>query len=200
MSTARRRVAAALGAVLTVTAAASACGIRATSVPVDAGAAPSRVSCTAPSASASAGTSADSVRLYLVCRGAQVSPVWRAASAASAAPITGRLATADRLLAELQREPGPDESSAGFATAVPDDLKLIAARRTDPADALRLSIPLDELPPFALAQLVCTFAGTAAGSTDGTVVLGGLGSAAPHRYGCTEDLRANATRTAGTAV
>jgi hypothetical protein len=146
------------------------------------------------------------VRLYLVCRGAQVSPLWRATSAtsatsaASAAPVAGRLATADRLLAELQREPGPDESSAGFATTVPDDLKLIGPHRTDPADTLRLSIPLDELPPFALAQLVCTFAGTAAGSTDGTVVLGGSGSGAPRRYSCTDELRTNASRTAGTAV
>lgn len=201
MSTARRRAVAALGAVLTITATASACGIRATSVPVDAGPAPSRVSCTAPEASASA--TATAVRLYLVCRNAQVGPVWRAASGvagATTAATAGRRATAVQLLAELRRQPDRAETSGGYATTVPEDLRMTGPRRGDPADALRLNIPLDELPRFALAQLVCTLAGTAAGSTDDTVVLGGSGTSAPLRYSCTADLRTDATRTSGTAV
>ena len=34
-------------------------------------------------------------------------------------------------------------------------------------------MPLDDLPSFALAQIVCTYADTAASGTDRSVVLGG---------------------------
>jgi hypothetical protein len=113
-----------------------------------------------------------------------------------------RLDTARRLLAELQSKPGADESAAGLSTSVPGSLDLAEARRGDPAGTLRLGVPLDELPPFALAQIVCTLAGTAAGSTGDTVVLGGTGPAAPRRFSCTEDLRTlpDTAQTAGTAV
>lgn len=202
MRTAPRRVAAVLGAVLTLTAA-TGCGIRATSVPVDAGPAPARVSCAVPSPTASAGAGSESVQLYLVCRSAQVTAVSRTVPSAPAATAsTDRLATARRLLAELQSKPEGAESAAGLSTSVPGSLDLSGPRRGDPADTLRLGVPLDELPPFALAQLVCTFAGTTAGSTGGTVVLGGSDSAAPRSFGCTEDLRTlpDSAQTAGTAV
>ncbi|WP_405724019.1 hypothetical protein OG607_16955 [Streptomyces sp. NBC_01537] len=203
MRTAPRRAAAVLGAALSLAATATACGIRATSVPVDAGPAPARVSCTLPGATASASAAGETVRLYLVCRGAQVTAVSRTVAVAPGATASSdRLDTARRLLAELQSKPGADESAAGLSTSVPGSLDLGEARRTDPAGTLRLGVPLDELPPFALAQIVCTLAGTAAGSTGNTVVLGGTGSAAPRRFSCTEDLRTlpDTAQTAGTAV
>lgn len=211
MRTAPRRAAAVLGAALALAATATACGIRATSVPVDAGPAPARVSCTMPGATATASASAsatataagETVRLYLVCRGAQVTAVSRnVAVVPGATASSDRLATARRLLAELQGKPGADESAAGLSSSVPGSLDLGEARRGDPAGTLRLGVPLDELPPFALAQIVCTLAGTAAGSTGNTVVLGGTDSARPRRFSCTEDLRTlpDTAQTAGTAV
>jgi hypothetical protein len=207
--TAPRRAAAVLGAALSLAATATGCGIRATSVPVDAGPAPARVSCTPPGATASSSSSSsataagETVRLYLVCRGAQVTAVSRTVAVTPGATASSdRLDTARRLLAELQSKPGADESAAGLSTSVPGSLDLAEARRGDPAGTLRLGVPLDELPPFALAQIVCTLAGTAAGSTGDTVVLGGTGSAAPRRFSCTEDLRTlpDTAQTAGTAV
>lgn len=209
MRTAPRRAAAVLGAALALSATATACGIRATSVPVDAGPAPARVSCTMPgatataSASASATAAGETVRLYLVCRGAQVTAVSRTVAVVPGATASSdRLDTARRLLAELQGKPGADESAAGLSSSVPGSLDLGGARRGDPAGTLRLGLPLDELPPFALAQIVCTLAGTAAGSTGNTVVLGGTDSARPRRFSCTEDLRTlpDTAQTAGTAV
>lgn len=185
-------VVAALAAALT------ACGIRPTSVPVDAGAAPSRVSCEAPQATASPTTGRTAIQVYLVCS-AQVSAVRRLMPDGVA---RSRLETARLLLAELQSRAGTEETAAGFISDVPGDLDVSGPRKGDPADALRLSAEKDELPSFALAQIVCTFAGTAAGSTDRTVVLGFSGTAAARRFRCTSDLRTlpDAAQTAGTAV
>lgn len=142
MRTAPRRAAAVLGAALALAAMATACGIRATSVPVDAGPAPARVSCTMPGATATASASAsatataagETVRLYLVCRGAQVTAVSRnVAVVPGATASSDRLATARRLLAELQGKPGADESAAGLSSSVPGSLDLGEARRGDPA-------------------------------------------------------------------
>lgn len=198
------------------------CGIRPTSVPVDAGAAPSRVGCVLPGggeataegtdpgkAGGSAATTA--VRVYLVC-GSRVSPVEREVRMPRGRSSAERLPVARKLLDELRRDPTAGEDSAGFQTAVPKDLKLDGPRDGDPDEALRLSEPLDELPSFALAQIVCTFADTAAADANNAVVLGGPGKTADgdrdragdllQRYECGSALRTRpeAAETAGTKV
>lgn len=179
MSRAGRRLLplALLGALTTLTAA---CGIRATSVPVDAGAAPSRVGCVLPQdpadperpESLSGGGTDRTVRVYLVC-GSRVSPVERQVHMPGGRSAAERLPVARTLLKELQRRPTAPEGTAGFETAVPDGLTVQGPADGDPDEALRLSRPLDELPSYALAQLVCTYADTAAADADDGVVLGG---------------------------
>lgn len=152
----------------------TACGIRATSVPVDAGAAPSRVGCVLPGGKQSpeAGEGASAARVYLVC-GSRVAPVEREVAMDDGRSSAARLPVARKLLDELKHQPTPAEEDAGFETAVPENLTISDGLSGDPDEALRLSIPLDELPSFALAQLVCTFADTAAADADNAVVLGG---------------------------
>ncbi|MCQ4082504.1 hypothetical protein NGB36_18325 [Streptomyces sp. RB6PN25] len=184
------------------------CGIRSTSVPVDAGAAPSRVSCAVPlsgtstPATGSAGVQGaqrtQGVQIYLVCA-QRVAPVERIIPRLP----TDRLATARLLLAELQSKPDAAEENGGFASEVPGGLSVSGPAHGDPADTLRLNQDPDGLPSFAAAQLVCTFAGTAAGSTDHSVVLGGPDdSVPPRRYQCDDAMRTrpDAGATAGTSV
>lgn len=182
-----------LGAVL------AGCGIRPTSVPVDAGAAPSRVACDLPE---NAGrttrtpSGAGTFRVYLVCD-TRVAAVTRTGRLP-----TGHLSAARVLLGQLRAEPEPAEDEAGFTTAVPHGLRVRGSAADDPVGTLRLSTPPGRLPPFALAQLVCTFAGTpAAAAQDDTVVLAGPpgGTVGPRRYSCTAALRADPdpTPTAG---
>lgn len=200
---------------------AAGCGIRTTSVPVDAGPAPSRVSCAVPdrpratatatvsasvpasppasgSTTAPAPSSAESLAtVYLVCS-SQVADVHRIVALAG---LT-RLGTAVALLRELQQRLGMAEATAGFGTAVQGDLAVEGPHPGDPRDALRLSAPVSELPPFALAQLVCTYAADPSLSSDGSVVLGGSDDAKVRRFTCTSALRTDpgAAETAGTAV
>ncbi|MDX2707502.1 hypothetical protein PV350_32355 [Streptomyces sp. PA03-6a] len=179
------------------------CGIRTTSVPVDAGPAPSRVSCAvpdeeaSPTATASASPQGPAARVFLVCS-AQVAAVNRSVRTGG----LDQLGMAVLLLRELQRKPRGGESSAGFTTAVQGDLAVEGPHRDDPRGSLRLSAPLGDLPPFALAQVVCTYAGTAAGSGSGGVLLGGPDDTPVRRFTCTGDLRTDpeAAETAGTAV
>ncbi|WP_432071124.1 hypothetical protein [Streptomyces sp. AA1529] len=153
---------------------AAGCGIRATSVPVDAGAAPSRVGCVLPDdrKSPEGGGGASVVRVYLVC-GARVSPVERKVRMPGGRSSARRLPVARKLLDELRQRPEPAEDTAGFETAVPRRLTVSGGTDGDPDEALRLSEPLEELPPYALAQIVCTYADTAAADAEGGVVLGG---------------------------
>jgi hypothetical protein len=185
------------------------CGIRATNVPVDAGAAPSRVSCAIPPSrpSAPAAGSVDA-QIYLVCA-QRVSPVDRIVPAlptsrpATDRPATNRLDIARLLLAELQSRPDPAEEKGGFASEVPGGLSIGGPTESDPAGTLRLNQDPNDLPSFATAQLVCTFAGTAAGAADHSVVLGGPDvSVPPRRYQCDDALRtrSDAGATAGTSV
>ncbi|MFG2303037.1 hypothetical protein [Actinacidiphila glaucinigra] len=179
------------------------CGIRTTSVPVDAGPAPSRVSCAVPDEEASASATASAsprglaARVYLVCS-AQVAGVNRSVRTEG----LDQLGVAVLLLRELQRKPRGGESSAGFTTAVQGDLAVEGPRRDDPRESLRISAPLSDLPPFALAQLVCTYAGTGAAAGSGGVLLGGSDDTPVRRFTCTGDLRTDpeAAETAGTAV
>ncbi|GAA1883561.1 hypothetical protein [Streptantibioticus ferralitis] len=175
------------------------CGIRATSVPVDAGAAPTRVSCDQPRTGASAKAPGMVVAdVYLVCS-QRVSPVRRMVPDRH----QDRLGTARMLLAELQRKPDQAEERGGFASEVPGGLTVTAPFPGDPPETLRLNQDPDDLPSYAVGQLVCTVAGTVAGAADRSVVLGGPDkNMAPLRYRCDDGLRTRpeAGSTEGTKV
>lgn len=192
MSGARRVLAAgALGAALAPLLAG--CGIRTTSVPVDAGPAPSRVTCARPSAPPTPAPDGATRQVYLVCSD-QIAPVQRVVQLPDK-PAAGsvRAALARELIGLLQANPRTAESVAGYYTAVPGTLGLIAPRPGDPAQALRLNEDVDELPSFALGQIVCTLAADDVLSPGHSVVLGGPGSRdALRRYTCTPDLRSRA--------
>ncbi|WP_329455997.1 hypothetical protein [Streptomyces sp. NBC_01497] len=169
----------------------SACGVRTTAVPVDAGAAPSRLACEvdqkdAVSQSPSAATTVP-VRVYLVCASALTAvertvPVPRR-------PAAARVPLAQALLDALQAQPSAQEHQAGFTTYVEPPLLVRPGRPGDPAGALRLSTQPEDLPQSALAQIVCTFVendtgSRTAGDDSGQVVLGGPGAYRPRDYTC----------------
>ncbi|MFF7728302.1 hypothetical protein [Streptomyces sp. NPDC008001] len=177
---------------------ATACGIRGTAVPVDAGGAPSRSSCVVkPEHSVPSG--AATVTVQLECT-SQLVPVTR--------PVPGpetsedAVAVARLLLDELRRTPSAEETEAGMSTVVPQRLTVAGPRPGDPAGTLRLSKDPAELPQIGLAQLVCTYAGTAAADGKRAVVLGGPSGARPLSYACTDELRVHpdSADIAGTAV
>ncbi|MET9520615.1 hypothetical protein [Streptomyces sp. NPDC002994] len=165
------------------------CGIRTTSVPVDAGAAPSRVPCELPPQD-STGEAAPGVPLqvYLVC-GAQLVPVDRAVRIAEE-KLSDRVRVARTLLEELKTEPSDEEKQAGFSTDVRETLAVSGARKGDPREALRLSSQPEDLPTHALAQIVCTYADSAAAGADRSVLLGGPSDDAVRGYQCTAALKA----------
>ncbi|MCI0384667.1 hypothetical protein [Streptomyces sp. CNQ085] len=183
------------------------CGIRSTPVPVDAGPAPERASCAAPAGEEELPPVGGNVRaeVFLVCGGG-VSPVGRGVSPDGPEPGRDtRLETARGLLDELRGNPSRAEREAGFSSSVPGDLEVAGPGDGDPGGTLRLSRDPTGLPSFALAQIVCTLAGTAAAGQDGSVVLGGPardGGKPPLRYSCTEALRGSpeAAKTAGTPL
>ncbi|MFI6058407.1 hypothetical protein [Streptomyces sp. NPDC051286] len=184
---ARRSAGALAGAVVCAVLAAG-CGIRTTSVPVDAGAAPSRVPCSM--SAEDVGTQALKgipVQIYLVCA-SQLVTVDRAVQVHDAK--SDRIQVAQAFLDELQREPAVDERQAGFSTTVPTTLRISEARRGDPATALRLSEQPEDLPSQALAQIVCTYAESESLAPDGTVMLGGPGNYPPRGYLCTSETKA----------
>lgn len=193
---------AATGALLlTVLPLAAGCGIRTTSVPVDAGPAPSRVSCAVPKPENSPDvTDAQIERVYLVC-GMQTTPVPRTVQVRLR--MSGRTEQVRELVAQLQRSVLGAEAKAGFATAVPGTLEVAGPEPGDPADALRLGQPVEDLPSFALAQIVCTIAVSPLASPGHSVVLGGPEPGSKvRRYTCTPDLRTRpqAADTAGAEV
>ncbi|MFI8353834.1 hypothetical protein [Streptomyces cyaneofuscatus] len=184
----RRAAVAVLGAALAAVALASGCGIRTTSVPVDAGAAPSRVPCKLPSADVTT-RSPDSVAapVYLVCA-SQLVTVDRPVPAD--ASRSGALGAARALLDQVRQAPPESERRAGFSTAVPAELRVEPSRAGDPAGTLRLSSQPEDLSEEALAQLVCTYAENEALVTKGSVVLGGPGEYPPRGYLCTSQTKA----------
>ncbi|MEU3353242.1 hypothetical protein [Streptomyces sp. NPDC037389] len=179
------RTAALAAGVAALAAGLSGCGIRGTAVPVDAGSAPSRATCVVhgPQSSATAGSATTSVQLLCT---SLLLPVTRQVSV----PEGGDPAALARaLLDELKRPPSPAEDDAGFSTAVPQQLTVGGPAKGDPAGTLRLNMPPDDLAPLALAQVVCTFAGTPAADARPTVILGGPSGARPRSYVCTDETR-----------
>ncbi|MFF0472410.1 hypothetical protein [Streptomyces sp. NPDC004284] len=182
----RRR---ALVPAVALTALLAGCGIRTTSVPVDAGAAPSRVPCSVTD-DGTTQTAAQGVpvRVFLVC-GSQLEAVDRRSPLPEEKAGGDPVRTAGGLLAQLLAEPSEGERQAGFTTEVRGPLTVGGARPGDPAGTLRLSRQPEDLAPKALSQLVCTFAESSAGAGGHTVLLGGPGTYPPKRYRCTPDLR-----------
>ncbi|SEO19810.1 hypothetical protein SAMN05216267_1019151 [Actinacidiphila rubida] len=179
------------------------CGIRSTSVPVDAGPAPSRVSCAPPKATAAPAPDTVSRQIYLVCS-MQLAPVARSVQVRDVANVrTSVGGQATELIRQLEQSPRAAESQAGFSTAVPASTEIAARHPGDPASALRLNQELEDLPSFALAQIVCTLTADSGISPDHSVLLGGQAAGDPlHSYTCTSDLRTrpDAGDDAGTLV
>ncbi|MFF9685058.1 hypothetical protein [Streptomyces sp. NPDC014623] len=182
-----RRAVAALAAVAACAALAAGCGIRSTSVPVDAGAAPSRMPCRTASAQATTPPPGSvSVRIHLVCA-SQLVTVERTVEVDESR--SGPLLIAQALLGELQREPDSGERRAGFSTGVPAGLRVTDAHKGDPEGTLRLSEQPDDLPEEALAQVVCSYADSESLGSGGPVLLGGPGNYAPRGYLCTSETK-----------
>ncbi|MFD7919206.1 hypothetical protein ACFV3R_08285 [Streptomyces sp. NPDC059740] len=176
------------------------CGIPTTKVPVDAGAAPSRVSCLAPGSEASpttpdqapASPRAGHATVFLVCGSALVA-VGRSDDSLGAS-ASSRQDTARALLAQLRHRPSTAETRAGFSSTVPESLVAQESLPGDPPRSTRLSVQPDDLPAFALAQIVCTFSQAAVTGSDGSVWLGGPAGrrgTTPHRYACSPDVLAH---------
>ncbi|WLQ35888.1 hypothetical protein P8A18_21765 [Streptomyces castrisilvae] len=183
-----RPVAALAGAALCAVLVAG-CGIRTTSVPVDAGAAPSRVPCAlhAEDVAAEAERGAP-VQIYLVCA-SQLVTVDRAVQVEAAK--SDRLQVATELLTELRRRPTAYEQQAGFSTDVPKALRVYGPGAGDAKEALRLSQQPEDLPAEALAQIVCTFAENEELAPGETVTLGGPGKYPARGYLCTAETKAS---------
>lgn len=181
----------ALAGVAALAAVTAGCGIRTTSVPVDAGGAPSRVPCSL--SETSAGTTAPDAgmpaRVYLVCASGleAVDRTVRPGDGTSAG--AARVATAQALLDAMREQPSQSERQAGFTTYVEGPLTVAAGRAGDPEGALRLSRQPEDLPPAALAQIVCTYGEADVTSVRGAVVLGGPGKYPVRRYVCDESVK-----------
>ncbi|MET9934319.1 MULTISPECIES: hypothetical protein [unclassified Streptomyces] len=184
----RRTFGRAAGAVV-LAALVAGCGIRTTSVPVDAGAAPSRVPCTtAEDGTTGTAVGGVPVRVFLVC-GSQLETVDRRSPLPEGKADADPVRTARLLLTQLLAAPSEGERRAGFTTAVRGPLAVESGHRGDPVGTLRLSRQPEDLTPVALSQVVCSFAESSAGAGDRTVLLGGPGPYAPKRYRCTTELR-----------
>ncbi|MGW2472034.1 hypothetical protein [Streptomyces sp. NPDC001665] len=183
------RTAAALAGAALCAVLAAGCGIRTTSVPVDAGAAPSRVPCAMPAEdAASQAARGIPVQVYLVCA-SQLVTVDRAVQVQEAQ--SDRLAVATELLDELRKQPAADERQAGFSTDVPATLRVSGPGPGDAKSALRLNEQPEDLPAEALAQVVCTFADSEALAPGDTVTLGGPGDYPARGYLCTAETKAS---------
>jgi hypothetical protein len=170
---------------------ATGCGIRATEVPTDFGPAPSRVHCSVSEPDISAQSSRGlAVQVFLLC-GSSLVAVDRTVSVEdSTADSRRRVLVAQELLNQLAAAPSAGEADAGYRTTVRDGMTVTGPRPEDPEDTLRLSFPPGALAKSSLAQIVCTFSDSAAAEGDGSVILGGPDGAAPRRYECTDEVRA----------
>ncbi|WP_322726007.1 hypothetical protein [Streptomyces spongiae] len=162
-------------------------------MPTDFGPAPSRVPCTLTDTDIAPRTAPGiPVQVFLLCSG-QLAAVGRSVSLPEGAlDAQRRVLVAQGLLDELSERPSAAEDQAGYDTDVRTGLRVNGPRPDDPEDALRLSTAPEQLPEYALAQIVCTFADSAAAEGDGSVVLGGPSGSEPfRRYECTTEVRSD---------
>ncbi|MGV9250995.1 hypothetical protein [Streptomyces sp. NPDC003697] len=168
----------------------SGCGIRATEVPTDFGAAPSRVPCSLPGpdmpAQASRGVP---VQVFLLCGSSLVTVDRTVRVPDGTADARRRVLVAQGLLDQLAQAPSAGERAAGYSTNVRAGMTVSGAGSGDPEDTLRLSAAPGDLSSYALAQIVCTFSDSAAAEGDGSVVLGDPAGGPPLRYECTDAVR-----------
>ncbi|MEU6663608.1 hypothetical protein [Streptomyces sp. NPDC046821] len=165
------------------------CGIRPTEVPTDFGAAPSRVPCALSGPDLGSRSGGEfSVQVYLVCTSQLVS-VDRAVSLPKGQGTPDRVRLAQALLDELEQTPGGDERQAGYTTDVRRGTTVSGPAAGDPDNALRLNVLPDDLSPYALAQIVCTYANSGASAKDDKVVLGGPGGDPLRAYKCSPEMR-----------
>ncbi|MEU7579441.1 hypothetical protein AB0B50_17755 [Streptomyces sp. NPDC041068] len=184
----RRRISA-VAAAVGLTAALAGCGIRSTEVPTDYGPAPSRVPCVMSGSSiASQSGNGVPVQVFLVCA-AQLVSVDRTVQIRTDKADTDRLHIAQALLDELATTPSEPEKQAGFATDVRGGITVSGPREGDPADTLRFSTPPEDLSAFALAQIVCTLADSAASSGENSVIMGGPADDPLREYECGAEVR-----------
>ncbi|QFR02941.1 hypothetical protein F9278_31715 [Streptomyces phaeolivaceus] len=164
------------------------CGIRATQVPTDFGPAPSMVPCelSVSDIATQATPSGMPVEVFLLCSGALVRVNRSVEAAQSTEEAQRRVVVAQGLLDALAGDPSDVEDEAGYSTAVPPGLTVTGPAPDDPEDTLRLSTAPDSLPRYALAQIVCTFADSAAAGDNGSVVLGSTSADSLRRYECTQ--------------
>lgn len=167
------------------------CGIRATEVPTDFGPAPSRVRCALSEPDVSTRASRGlPVQVFLLCGSSLVAVDRSVRVPEGTADSARRVLVAQGLLDELAATPSSAEKEAGYSTDVRGGMTVSGPLPGDPQDALRLSVPPDDLTSYALAQLVCTFSDSTAAEGDGSVVLGGPMRGALSRYECTDEVRA----------
>lgn len=166
------------------------CGIRATQVPTDFGAAPSRVPCslTEPDLTTQSSHGVP-VQVFLLCGSSLVTVDRSVRVPDGTADAKRRVLVAQGLLDQLAQTPSAGEKNAGYTTYVRGGMAVTGPRPKDPEDALRLSTAPDQLTPYALAQIVCTFSDSAAAEGDGSVIVGGPGGGPLRRYECTDEVR-----------
>jgi hypothetical protein len=166
------------------------CGIRATQVPTDFGAAPSRVPCSLAGPDlATQSAQGVPVQVFLLC-GASLVAVDRTVRVPVGTPdARRRVIVAQGLLDQLAASPSAAERSAGYTTYVPGGVTVRGPGTGEPEDALHLSTAPSRLTSYALAQLVCTLSDSAATEGDGSVILAGPGTGPLRRYACTDDVR-----------
>ncbi|MFE7843269.1 hypothetical protein ACFU53_46630 [Streptomyces sp. NPDC057474] len=169
------------------------CGIRATQVPTDFGPAPSMVPCelSVTDIATQATPSGMPVEVFLLCSGALVRVNRSVEVAEGTEEAQRRVVVAQGLLDALAGDPSDVEDEAGYSTAVPAGLTVTGPTPGDPEDALRLSTAPGSLPEYALAQIVCTFADSAAAGDNGSVVLGSTSAESPRRYECTPEIQSD---------
>lgn len=185
MRAARRLLALPVLAVL-----AAGCGIRATEVPTDFGAAPSRVRCSLSEPELSTQASRGlPVQVFLLCGSSLVAVDRVVRVPDGTADSKRRVLVAQGLLDQLAEAPSAAEREAGYSTDVRGGTTVSGPGPHDPEDALRLSASPSALTSYALAQIVCTFSDSAAAEGDGSVILGGPAPEPLRRYACTSAVR-----------
>ncbi|MFE9411921.1 hypothetical protein ACFYN0_24500 [Streptomyces sp. NPDC006704] len=190
------RPAVVLAGLMTLGAAASGCGIRPTSVPVDAGPAPSRVACTVSQDALTPQFEGVTVQVYLVC-GAQLVTAERSVRIPESKGAADRVRFAQALLDALIAPASGEEKDAGYTTALKGPLTVSAARPGDPAGTLRLSREPEALSAVALSQVVCTFAENTPAAPDAQqILLGGPGGDPARGYSCTSEMKSRPDSTA----